>query len=63
VEKGGEAGFFSFGGSFVATLFEPGKIELAPDLLRETAAGRELYARYGSPLGHIGSPPSQSASA
>lgn len=49
--KGDETGFFSFGGSFVATLFEPGKIRLAEDLLRETAAGRELYARVGTHLG------------
>ncbi|MDR3229757.1 MAG: phosphatidylserine decarboxylase [Puniceicoccales bacterium] len=51
VAKGAEAGFFSFGGSFVATLFEPEKIRLAPDLLRETANGRELYAKMGTPLG------------
>ncbi|MDR1497774.1 MAG: phosphatidylserine decarboxylase [Puniceicoccales bacterium] len=51
-EKGDEMGFFSFGGSFVATLFEPGKITLAPDLLRETNAGRELYAHFGSVLGY-----------
>lgn len=51
VERGTEAGFFSFGGSFVATLFEPGKIRLAEDLLRETQAGRELYAHMGDLLG------------
>ncbi|MDR2845100.1 MAG: phosphatidylserine decarboxylase [Puniceicoccales bacterium] len=51
VPKAAEAGFFSFGGSFVATLFEAGKIRLADDLLRETAAGRELYARMGDTLG------------
>lgn len=49
--KGQEAGFFSFGGSFVATLFEPGKIRLAGDLLKATAAGHELYARMGSAMG------------
>ncbi len=51
VKQGAEAGFFSFGGSFVATLFEPGKIRLADDLVRETGAGRELYARMGDLLG------------
>ena len=51
VAQGAEAGFFSFGGSFVATLFERGKIRLAEDLLRETQAGRELYARMGDRLG------------
>jgi phosphatidylserine decarboxylase len=55
VGKGAEAGFFSFGGSFVATLFEPGKIRLAADLLRETANGRELYARMGTLMGEAAS--------
>ncbi len=50
--KGEEAGFFSFGGSFVATLFEPGKIKLAEDLTRESAAGRELYAKMGTLAGN-----------
>ncbi|MDR2863439.1 MAG: phosphatidylserine decarboxylase [Puniceicoccales bacterium] len=49
--KAGEMGYFSFGGSFMITLFEAGKIRLSDDLLRETAAGRELYARMGSALG------------
>jgi phosphatidylserine decarboxylase len=51
VSKGEEMGYFSFGGSFMVTLFEPGKIQLANDLLRESANGRELYARMGSILG------------
>jgi phosphatidylserine decarboxylase len=52
--KGQEAGFFSFGGSFVATLFEAGKIRLADDLLEVTAKGHELYARMGSTMGNRG---------
>lgn len=51
VAKGDEMGYFRFGGSFVATVFEPGKIRLAADLLEATAQGKELYARMGSPLG------------
>jgi phosphatidylserine decarboxylase len=47
--KGDECGFFSFGGSFVATLFEPKKVCLAEDLVRETSQGRELYAKMGTP--------------
>ncbi|MDR0535920.1 MAG: phosphatidylserine decarboxylase [Puniceicoccales bacterium] len=53
VRKGGEAGYFRFGGSFVATLFEPGRVRLADDLLRETASGRELYAHVGTSLGEL----------
>lgn len=51
-EKGEELGYFRFGGSFVATLFEAGKIELADDFVRNTAAGLETYAKMGTPLGN-----------
>lgn len=50
-EKGDELGYFRFGGSFVATLFEPGKIELAKDLVKQSANGRETYAQMGTALG------------
>lgn len=50
-EKGAELGYFRFGGSFVATLFEPGKIALAEDLVRNSADGRETFAKMGTPLG------------
>jgi phosphatidylserine decarboxylase len=53
VEKGAEMGFFGFGGSFMVTLFEPGRIALAGDLVRESAAGRELYVRMGGELGRL----------
>lgn len=49
--KGDEKGCFEFGGSFVATLFEPGAITLDADLLANTAAGLETYARMGERLG------------
>ena len=51
VKKGQEKGYFAFGGSAVATLFEPGKIQLAVDLLEQGAQGRELYAPMGSRMG------------
>lgn len=51
VAKGDEKGFFRFGGSAVLTLFEPGRIQLAPDLLAATREGLELYARVGERLG------------
>ena len=58
VQKGDEKGYFAFGGSTVLTLFEPGRITLAEDLLENTAQGRELYAQMGSYMGHTPSSPS-----
>ena len=51
VEKGKEKGYFEFGGSMTILLFEPGRIELADDLVEQSAMGRELYARMGDRLG------------
>lgn len=51
VAKADEMGYFRFGGSFIVTLFEPGKIRLADDLVAATKSGKELYARVGTPLG------------
>lgn len=51
VEKGAEKGYFSFGGSSTITLFEPGKIRLAEDLVRHAEEGRELYAHMGDAMG------------
>jgi phosphatidylserine decarboxylase len=51
VRKGDEKGYFSFGGSSTLTLFEPGKVTLAQDLLENSAQQIELYARMGSDLG------------
>ena len=53
VQKGAEQGYFAFGGSTIMTFYEPGRVQLAPDLLEQTAAGRELYARQGDVLGTI----------
>lgn len=53
VAKGGEKGYFRFGGSAVLTLFEPGRVELAEDLIRHSGAGFELYAHMGDLLGRI----------
>ena len=49
--KGAEKGYFAFGGSSVITLFEPGRVRLAKDLLDATAARTELYARMGTRAG------------
>ncbi len=51
--KGDEKGYFRFGGSYVATLFEPGRIRLEADLAQAGESGIELYARVGSALGRL----------
>jgi phosphatidylserine decarboxylase len=51
VAKGAEKGYFAFGGSSVITLFEPGRVRLAADLLEWSAQGTELYARVGAEMG------------
>ncbi|AOS44783.1 Phosphatidylserine decarboxylase proenzyme [Lacunisphaera limnophila] len=51
VTKGEEKGLFKFGGSCVVTLFPPGKIRLDADLVQQSAAGLEVYARMGERLG------------
>lgn len=53
VKKGDEKGFFQFGGSAVVTLFEKGKVQLADDLLEQSAKGFELYAHMGDEMGRV----------
>ena len=48
VAKGTEQGYFAFGGSSTITLFEPGMVTLAPDLLDHSSRLTELYAQVGS---------------
>ncbi len=49
--KGGEKGYFQFGGSAMVTLFEPGRVKLADDLIAHSGQQRELYAHMGDRLG------------
>lgn len=51
VAKGDEKGCFKFGGSSTITLFEPGKVRLAADLIAHSAEQREIYARMGETMG------------
>lgn len=51
IAKGAEKGFFAFGGSYVATLFQAGRITFADDLLQASAQGLELYAPMGGEMG------------
>jgi phosphatidylserine decarboxylase len=54
VKKGVEKGCFEFGGSSTITLFEPGRVKLADDLLEQTGQCRELYARMGDRMDRVG---------
>lgn len=56
VAKGEEQGYFSFGGSTVMTFFEPGRVQLADDLLEHTVDCLETFARQGDCMGRILSP-------
>ncbi len=51
VAKGAEKGHFKFGGSSMVTLFERGRVQLAKDLIEQTAQCRELYAKMGDRMG------------
>ncbi len=53
VVKGAEKGWFEFGGSAVMTFFEPGRVELAADLLQHSSEQREVYAKMGDTLGRV----------
>ncbi len=53
VAKGGEKGYFSFGGSSTLTLFEPGRVHLAADLVEQSSLGLELYAKVGTRMATI----------
>jgi phosphatidylserine decarboxylase len=54
VAKGVEKGYFRFGGSAIITLFERGRLQLAGDLLEQSARQVELYARLGDRMGSRG---------
>ena len=49
--KGDEKGYFSFGGSCVATLYKKGAVRFDDDLLQHSAIGREVYAKMGDRCG------------
>lgn len=49
--KGDEKGYFAFGGSSTITIFEPGAIKLADDLLENSSKHIETYARMGDAMG------------
>ncbi len=53
VSKGSEKGCFHFGGSCTITIFAPGTIRFADDLLTNSREGIETYARMGDTVGLV----------
>lgn len=51
VAKGEEKGYFSFGGSCIATIFQRGHIQFDDDLLAHAGEQREVYAKMGKRCG------------
>ena len=51
VQKGDEKGYFSFGGSCVATVYQQGAVRFDDDLLEHATQGREVYAKMGDRCG------------
>ncbi len=50
VNKADEKGYFSFGGSSVITLFEPERVTLDADLVKQSSEQRELFAYIGDSM-------------
>lgn len=53
-KKGDEKGYFEFGGSCIIMLFEPGRIQLADDLMHYSNQGFEVRGFMGQALGKSG---------
>ena len=53
VQKGAEQGYFAFGGSTIMTFFEPGRVQLAEDIVKNTENCVETFARQGDVLGSV----------
>ncbi len=51
-KKGDEKGYFSFGGSSLILLFEPGRIVFDEDLVTRSAKHQEVRGLFGQSLGH-----------
>lgn len=54
--KGDEKGYFSFGGSCIILLFEPGRIQFDQDLVDETKRKLEVRGQMGQSLGRALNP-------
>ncbi len=53
VQKGGEKGYFEYGGSTIVLLFQPGHIKFAEDLVAHSAEGYETLLKAGETLARM----------
>ncbi len=53
VAQGDEIGYFTFGGSTIVILFEAGTITVAPEILRNSAAGKETSVKMGQHIATV----------
>lgn len=51
ISRGEEKGYFKFGGSTVILFFEPGKVGIDEDILKQTELGYESYVLLGEKIG------------
>ncbi|MBR0459753.1 MAG: phosphatidylserine decarboxylase [Victivallales bacterium] len=51
--RGDECGYFCFGGSTIILVFEPNKLQFAPDLIQHSAAGMECLVKAGEPIASL----------
>lgn len=51
VNRGGEKGYFKFGGSTVILFFEPDKVQIDEDILKQTKLGYESCVLMGEQIG------------
>lgn len=51
VKKGGEKGYFKFGGSTVVLFFEPDKIKIHEEIMKHSAEGIETAVLFGETIG------------
>ena len=53
VHKGGEYGYFSFGGSCVITIYPKNRVTFRKELVEKSVEGVESYFKFGDKLGQI----------
>ncbi len=52
-KKGQEIGHFKFGGSTIVMLFQPNKIDVLPEILKNSKEGKETVVRVGQIIAHV----------
>lgn len=53
VRRGIEKGYFEFGGSTIVLVLEKGRVQIDPQILKNTENGAETIVKYGSMIGRV----------